>query len=54
MMFELMTTDMRKPLPETIDDLVKWNYTIVVSNNTGERDEFTNNMIMYGRGKNQR
>jgi hypothetical protein len=28
-MFEFMTTDMRKPLPETIDDLVCMNYTVV-------------------------
>ncbi|KAG5666516.1 hypothetical protein PVAND_014537 [Polypedilum vanderplanki] len=32
MMFEFMTSDMRKPLPATIDDLVKWNYTIVLVN----------------------
>ncbi|KAG5671335.1 hypothetical protein PVAND_001538 [Polypedilum vanderplanki] len=29
-MFELMTTDMKKPLPASIDDLVKMNYTVVV------------------------
>ncbi|KAG5671336.1 hypothetical protein PVAND_001539 [Polypedilum vanderplanki] len=30
MMFEFMTTDMRKPLPASIDDLVKMNYTVLV------------------------
>ncbi|KAG5673137.1 hypothetical protein PVAND_003208 [Polypedilum vanderplanki] len=30
--FELLTTDMRKPLPETIDDLLDRNYTIFASN----------------------
>ncbi|KAG5673138.1 hypothetical protein PVAND_003209 [Polypedilum vanderplanki] len=30
--FELLTTDMRKPLPETIDDLLDRNYTIYTSN----------------------
>ncbi|KAG5671281.1 hypothetical protein PVAND_001486 [Polypedilum vanderplanki] len=30
MMFELMTTDMRKPLPASINDLIKMNYTVVV------------------------
>jgi hypothetical protein len=30
MMFEFMTSDMRKPMPESIDDLRKMNYTIVV------------------------
>ncbi|KAG5671323.1 hypothetical protein PVAND_001526 [Polypedilum vanderplanki] len=29
-MFEFMTTDMRKPLPASIEDLVKMNYTVVV------------------------
>ncbi|KAG5666110.1 hypothetical protein PVAND_017729 [Polypedilum vanderplanki] len=29
-MFEFMTTDMRKPLPESIDDFNKMNYTIVL------------------------
>ncbi|KAG5667899.1 hypothetical protein PVAND_015864 [Polypedilum vanderplanki] len=30
MMFELMTSDMRKPLPQTLDDLRELNYTIVI------------------------
>lgn len=30
MMFEFMTSDMRRPLPETIDDLREMNYTIVL------------------------
>ncbi|KAG5668712.1 hypothetical protein PVAND_016640 [Polypedilum vanderplanki] len=30
MMFEFMTSDMRKPLPETLDDLRELNYTIVI------------------------
>ncbi|KAG5666813.1 hypothetical protein PVAND_014823 [Polypedilum vanderplanki] len=34
MLFEFMTSDMRKPLPESIDDLIKWNYTIVVHDAT--------------------
>ncbi|KAG5671307.1 hypothetical protein PVAND_001512 [Polypedilum vanderplanki] len=29
-MFELMTSDMRKPLPRTLEDLRKMNYTVVV------------------------
>ncbi|KAG5669958.1 hypothetical protein PVAND_000247 [Polypedilum vanderplanki] len=32
-MFEFMTSDMRKPLPTTVDDLREMNYTIVVFNN---------------------
>lgn len=31
MMFEFITSDMRKPTPETFEDLVKYNYTIVGS-----------------------
>ncbi|KAG5676176.1 hypothetical protein PVAND_006025 [Polypedilum vanderplanki] len=31
MLFEFMTSDMRKPLPETIEDLVKMSYSIVIS-----------------------
>ncbi|KAG5674209.1 hypothetical protein PVAND_004189 [Polypedilum vanderplanki] len=30
MMFEFMTSDMRKPLPETLDDLRELNYTIII------------------------
>jgi hypothetical protein len=29
-MFEFMTSDMRKPLPEKFEDLIRWNYTTVV------------------------
>jgi hypothetical protein len=29
-MFEFMTTDMRKPPPETLEDLISMNYTVVV------------------------
>ncbi|KAG5668026.1 hypothetical protein PVAND_015983 [Polypedilum vanderplanki] len=29
-MFEFMTSDMRKPLPESLDDLRALNYTIVI------------------------
>jgi hypothetical protein len=29
-MFDFMTSDMRKPLPETFEDLITWNYTTVV------------------------
>ncbi|KAG5676498.1 hypothetical protein PVAND_006329 [Polypedilum vanderplanki] len=30
MLFEFMTSDMRKPLPESIEDLVKMNYTVII------------------------
>ncbi|KAG5667880.1 hypothetical protein PVAND_015846 [Polypedilum vanderplanki] len=30
MMFEFMTSDMRKPLPQTLDDLRELNYTIIM------------------------
>ncbi|KAG5679499.1 hypothetical protein PVAND_009063 [Polypedilum vanderplanki] len=33
MMFEFMTSDMRKPLPESIEDLFRMNYTILLKNN---------------------
>ncbi|KAG5671218.1 hypothetical protein PVAND_001427 [Polypedilum vanderplanki] len=32
MMFEFMTTDMRKPLPTLIEDFIEMNYTIVIEN----------------------
>jgi hypothetical protein len=31
-MFEFMTTDMRKPAPENLEDLISMNYTVVVEN----------------------
>ncbi|KAG5666986.1 hypothetical protein PVAND_014989 [Polypedilum vanderplanki] len=30
MLFEFMTSDMRKPLPVSIEDLIKYNYTIIL------------------------
>ncbi|KAG5670816.1 hypothetical protein PVAND_001054 [Polypedilum vanderplanki] len=30
MMFEFMTSDMRKPLPASIEDLIKMNYTVLI------------------------
>jgi hypothetical protein len=33
MMFEFMTSDMQKPLPASLDDLIKMNYTIVTQIN---------------------
>jgi hypothetical protein len=32
-MFEFMTTDMRKPMPETIEDLISMDYTVVIEKN---------------------
>jgi hypothetical protein len=48
-MFEFMTTDMRKPLPETIDDLVKSKYmTVMQLTDELEFDRF-NDEIVNGR-----
>jgi hypothetical protein len=48
-MFEFMTTDMRKPLPETIDDLVRWNYTIVMHSTRANEFQRFNDEIINGR-----
>jgi hypothetical protein len=46
-MFEFMTTDMRKPLPQTIEDLIKWNYTILLINKSHYKSY--NDEIINGR-----
>ncbi|KAG5670248.1 hypothetical protein PVAND_000525 [Polypedilum vanderplanki] len=46
MMFEFMTSDMRRPLPVSIEDLRKMNYTIVVQHGYVEN---SNNVIISGR-----
>jgi hypothetical protein len=33
-LFEFMTSDMRKPLPASIEDLIKYNYTIITLNDS--------------------
>ncbi|KAG5671226.1 hypothetical protein PVAND_001435 [Polypedilum vanderplanki] len=44
-MFEFMTSNMRKPLPESIDDLKKMNYTImVVENHLNYNNELLNEL----------
>jgi hypothetical protein len=43
-MFEFMTTDMRKPLPETIEDLYSMKYTVVFEHqHSGFHDEIVAN-----------
>jgi hypothetical protein len=49
MMFELMTTDMRKPMPECIEDLREMSYTIVILNTTHKIYDKTNELIINGR-----
>jgi hypothetical protein len=49
MMFELMTTDMRKPMPESVEDLREMNYTIVILNTTHKIYHKTNELIINGR-----
>jgi hypothetical protein len=50
-MFEFMTTDMRKPLPETIDDLISMNYTMVIEQNAMQIYQDLNEEIVNGRTK---
>jgi hypothetical protein len=40
--FELLTTDMRKPQPETVDDLFSRNYTIFAANDALGPQHFVN------------
>ncbi|KAG5669349.1 hypothetical protein PVAND_017237 [Polypedilum vanderplanki] len=47
--FEFMTSDMRKPLPASIDDLREMNYTIVLNENFSENFYRINNEIINGR-----
>jgi hypothetical protein len=49
MMFEFMTSDMRKPLPEIYDDLVRWNYTVVLMESDSMEFERYNKEIANGR-----
>jgi hypothetical protein len=45
--FEFMTSDMRKPLPESIEDLIKWNYIVLVKNREFEPyDEHINRQMI--------
>jgi hypothetical protein len=44
-MFDFMTSDMRKPLPETFEDLIRFNYTAAVF--TGEYEIY--NEFVSGR-----
>jgi hypothetical protein len=44
-MFEFMTSDMRKPLPESLEDLQKMNYTTIVT----EAYSDVNNELVNGR-----
>lgn len=46
-MFEFISSDMRKPLPETIEDLVKWDYTVVLM----EGYEEFNDLLLDGRAR---
>lgn len=43
--FEMMTTDMRKKLPETIYDLKEKNFTIIYMSTFKQRLQFLTNMI---------
>ncbi|KAG5671293.1 hypothetical protein PVAND_001498 [Polypedilum vanderplanki] len=51
MMFEFMTTDMQKPLPASIVDLRKMNYTIVVHNDVRYNYSLTYNQELIGNKK---
>ncbi|KAG5668094.1 hypothetical protein PVAND_016049 [Polypedilum vanderplanki] len=48
MLFEFMTSDMRKPLPASINDLKEMNYTIVVIKND-DNDKIYNDEIISNR-----
>ncbi|KAG5669463.1 hypothetical protein PVAND_017350 [Polypedilum vanderplanki] len=48
MLFEFMTSNMRKPLPASVDDLREMNYTIIVSNNAFKYS-FMNFELLNGR-----
>jgi hypothetical protein len=49
-LFEMVAGDMRKPLPKTIDDLYKMNYTISVGDDLEESlDEVLNLTTSFGR-----
>ncbi|KAG5673112.1 hypothetical protein PVAND_003186 [Polypedilum vanderplanki] len=45
MMFEFMTSDMRKPLPESIEDLIEMNYTIVMLEEYDHMKTFNDEII---------
>jgi hypothetical protein len=44
-----MTTDMRRQLPETIDDLREMNYTIVLMNTMAKEYHQYNDEMINGR-----
>jgi hypothetical protein len=48
-MFDFMTSDMRKPLPETIEDLQAMNYTIVIQEAVRNATLKLNNELINGR-----
>jgi hypothetical protein len=50
-MFEFMTTDMRKPLPASIDDLREMNYTIVLMTSYMMEFHRFNDEIINGRDR---
>jgi hypothetical protein len=51
MMFEFMTTDMRKPPPENIEDLVRMNYTVIIKGNQKEMNMEWHEQLTNGREK---
>ncbi|KAG5669171.1 hypothetical protein PVAND_017065 [Polypedilum vanderplanki] len=48
-LFEFMTSDMRKPLPASIEDLKEMNYTIILETSYLSHYERLNNEIIYNR-----
>lgn len=50
-MFDFITTDMRKPPPETIEDVIDRGYTFVISN---ENKAFHDYLVSYVRNVNKR
>lgn len=51
LMFEFITTDMRMPLPASIEDLVFWNYTIFIIMTHSKNFEKINDEIINARYK---
>jgi hypothetical protein len=45
MMFEFITTDMRRAMPETIEDLIEMNYTILVHRGVTQGSAFNQELI---------
>ncbi|KAG5668216.1 hypothetical protein PVAND_016164 [Polypedilum vanderplanki] len=49
MLFEFMTSDMRKPMPASIEDLIKYDYTIVLKKRIDNTYESVNDEVINGR-----